>query len=894
MADSVEYNLYTRFHFKPQPGLANMKATGSAFQHLTKSAKRAQAGMAQVGKGFQQIAMFGGAAGIAIGGLIKRGIAFDKAWYDVKAVATGAASEIEKLGGKAQRLGATTLFTAEEAAQGMEQLIRSGLNVKQVYSAVGPVLSLAIGDNIELAAAAKTSAMALNTFKMNASDTTKVVDAFAYVSRNTMTNTTELSEAFKFAVPAARMAKQSFHDLMGTLGLLAQAGYRGSLAGTAYKNSLMKLAKGSEAAYKVFGGRTGFLKAVTEKGKWKPFQEILDLTLKKLAGFKNEATRAGLAFKIFGIRGIATLAAYEDADPEKMTAMLKNFEQGAKGSAKYMAEMKRQSIHGQWLLLRSAIDGVAIALFTALRPAIIKVAKPLTENMAAFAGAIKSVNAGMSETAVVEKYGTTIAHIIFGIKEAAVELWATAKGMSKTLFTIFKQVSGESNLTGKRVVKLVAKFTMLSIALTPVIAGVGMLSLAFSGMFNVVTGGLKVVNALTSRWGIVFLGLTLLFAGGQKDGESFFATMTRGLKGMLSLVNKLLWPFKKLSEYIGTLPALMAAIGAYRMGKFGLGKMITGAKAKFMGATGLGKKGGALGEHGAQGTPVFITNWPLGMRFGGGGGGAGLGGIAQKMGFLGRFKHLGAALGTGIPGLLTGGKLVTGGTAATMGSTAKLAATGAAAGTATTALVAFGAALAPAVAGLREMGVAYTAEGKAKKLAQLREKQKGAEDVQFLMEIFRGKRTMEGKLRGFRSLSDARGETWEQKRKRDFLRRFGPRGVEQIGGAKEALAKGQAWKAKELLAGFGIDKFIQAIPKMTANDMKTLDLNHRHLKVLERIATASTGTIDAIEKGWQTTIQIDGKTVAVVNAQVVQDSRERAGKTPKQGARRRALERGVP
>jgi len=724
-----------------------MKATGGAFQGLYKNAKMAQQGVRQIGTGFRQLGMFGMGAIAVLGGVVKRGMEFGKAWSDARAVLRGAPKDIDALRARAKQLGATTLYTASQAAQGMEELARAGLDARRVAVAIRPVLKLSVADNVELAQSAKIVAGAMNQFKDQITDATQVTDMFAYVSRNSMTNTTELGDAFKYAGPAARLAKQDFYELMGTLGLLAQANIRGSLAGTAYKNAVTKLAKGGATANKIFGGKQAFLNAVTDKktGKWKSFSKIMLLTMKKLSGIKNEAERAGLAFKLFGLRGISTFSAFNEAGTQDFANLITNIRKQSKGTADEMARIKQQSLHGQWLLFKSALDGVALALYDIIKPSVISAVKMASGTLSDLAAAFKMMTSGASEAKVAKKWGKTIAGVAFGIKEAFVEVGKTLKSIGKTIFGVMAKISGNSKMSAKDITKLVTKFILFAAALAPVIAGVGVLGLAFGGMFNIVVGGMKVLSALTSKWGLAFMAITYVFSGGQKKGESFFVTMTRGLKNMISLANKLLWPFKMLAKHLGTIPALMAGIMTYKVGK---GLLARAGSALSMSRNPLARMlGGVTGS--ATGMPVYVTNMPAG-GFGGGGMPGGPGAAAGGASWLAR---AGLAMGGSSSAM----------TAALGGS--NWAILGSGLSTAGMALGGFAAALAPAVAGLYEMGKAYDPKYQKALRSKLMKEHYAKRDRELKVEIKNGIRDEFGYRKDMQYVYDKRWQKIQRMKK---------------------------------------------------------------------------------------------------------------------------------
>jgi TP901 family phage tail tape measure protein len=731
MPAEAEYNLFTRFMFRAQPGVGQMGKVSRAFASLQKRAKMARMGVQQMGMGVRNLAIVGAGLTAVLGTVIKKGAEFNKQMSVVQSVTKVGEQGLRRMKEEAMRLGASTSFTAKQAGEGMEHLARAGFNAGMVIKAINPTLRMAEADSMELGTAAQIVAASLKAFGLEAGKSANVADALAYVSARSNTNVTMLGEALKYTGTTARFSNQSFEETVGALGLLANVGIRGSLAGTALKNAFLKLTRGTKAAQKVFGGKKGLTEALTDDNqKMISLNKMVKAVIDRLAKVPNQLERTSLAFKIFGIRGKATMDAFNAAmeqkraggtGPKDLDTLMDNISVKSKGMAMAMSKMRLDNLAGDWTIFKSAMDNVAISIGSMLEPELRKlfgrVGRPgepggLVGSFQSLGKAVNDLNQGMSETTILQKYGNRIGSIALGIKEAFTGVREALVEMGQTVKSVFERLVGSNKGTIKSLTKTIAKFIMWGTVLTPIIAGVAGIGIAASGMFNVLVGGFRLISALTSGWGIALLAIMAIFSGTGKKGETTFEKLARGLKNLTKLAYALTYPFRLLIEYLGPIKGLLAGVVGYKLLKGG-GRRLLGGIGGRMAARGgmMGSIAGRfLGRAGATGMPVYVTNWgEAGGLLGGGLGGLPLG--AGKAGLLAR-GGLGAAgaAGAGKAGLGISGALGVAKSAAAV--TGTLSAVGLSLGF-------FGAALSPAIAGLKLMGEAYTEAGRKKKRKEL-------------------------------------------------------------------------------------------------------------------------------------------------------------------------------
>lgn len=176
---------------------------------------------------------------------------FDSALREIAAVSgeTDITSEsMQRLRTAALDLGRDGKFSAIEVASGFTDLARAGLSVEQQMRAIAPVTALATVENIKMADAAEKALNINFGFGRSVEQLGNSVDVLAKASAATTTDMVELTDAFRYAGPVAYAAGLSFNETTAALGLLAQAGYKGQLGGTALRGAITRLAAPSKKA----------------------------------------------------------------------------------------------------------------------------------------------------------------------------------------------------------------------------------------------------------------------------------------------------------------------------------------------------------------------------------------------------------------------------------------------------------------------------------------------------------------------------------------------------------------------------------------------------------------------------------------------------------------------
>lgn len=182
------------------------------------------------------------AAGIGAG-IIKTTADFDASMSKVAAVSGAAGEDFDALRNKAREMGATTKFTASEAAEAMNYMAMAGWKTQDMLSGVSGIMSLAAASGEELGTTSDIVTDALTAFGLAAEDAGHFSDILAAASSNANTNVSMMGESFKYAAPVAGSLGYTAEDIAVALGLMANSGIKASMAGTSLRNIFTRMAK---------------------------------------------------------------------------------------------------------------------------------------------------------------------------------------------------------------------------------------------------------------------------------------------------------------------------------------------------------------------------------------------------------------------------------------------------------------------------------------------------------------------------------------------------------------------------------------------------------------------------------------------------------------------------
>lgn len=222
--------------------------------------------------------MVGAAAGFV--GTTKVIADFGQAMATVKAVTDATDVQMQKLTMRARELGATTRFSATEAAEGMLFLARAGFEVDQVMGAIEPTLRLAQAGGIGLGDAADIASNVLQAFQLDVSELTRVVDVMAKTTNISNTDIRQFGDAMKLVAPISKAFGVDIEETSAFIGALSDAGMQATLAGTGLRRVMAELQAPTSSTKKILAeygiaaedvkistvGLSGALQVLEDKG----------------------------------------------------------------------------------------------------------------------------------------------------------------------------------------------------------------------------------------------------------------------------------------------------------------------------------------------------------------------------------------------------------------------------------------------------------------------------------------------------------------------------------------------------------------------------------------------------------------------------------------------------
>lgn len=306
---------------------------------------------------------------------ISAGMDFDSQMSTVAAISGATGEEFEILRAKAQEMGATTAFSATESAQAMEYMAMAGWKTADITNGLAGVMNLAAASGEDLATTSDIVTDAMTAFGMSADQSTYFADVLAQTATNANTNVGMMGETFKYVAPLAGAMGYNIEDMSAAIGLMANAGIKGSQSGTSLRNIITNLASPTD---KVAGAMDDLGISLTDSdGKTKSFGETLSDLRISFADL-DEVQKTQYASAIAGKEGMSGLLALinsSDEDFDKLTDSIKN----CTGASEKMAEIRLDNLEGDVTLFKSALEGAQIAISDKLTPVLRNLVEKATD-----------------------------------------------------------------------------------------------------------------------------------------------------------------------------------------------------------------------------------------------------------------------------------------------------------------------------------------------------------------------------------------------------------------------------------------------------------------------------------------------------------------------------------
>lgn len=274
--------------------VAGMKQAAQATSDLAnKAGKQLTEHSAEVSRLGTTFALTGAGMLLVAGKAVKTFSDFDKAMSRVAATGDDAKASLGQLRELAIKLGADTQFSAQEAADGIAELLKAGVQAKDVLGGgLAGALNLAAAGQMSVADAAETTAITMAQFNLAGDQASHVADLLAAGSGKASGEVHHMAEALRQVGLVANQTGLSVEETTGTLAAFAKAGLIGSDSGTSLKTALQRLTPQSAEAQKEFD-RLG-ISAYDSSGKFVGLANFAGQLQDKLGGLSPKARNAAL------------------------------------------------------------------------------------------------------------------------------------------------------------------------------------------------------------------------------------------------------------------------------------------------------------------------------------------------------------------------------------------------------------------------------------------------------------------------------------------------------------------------------------------------------------------------------------------------------------------------
>ena len=318
--------------------------------------------------------------------------------------------EYEKLSAAAKEMGETTSYSAVQASSALNSLAQAGYSADEAIERLPKTLALAKAGGLDLASAAKIVTQSMASLQLTEEDLDKLLDEMARTAQKSNTNISELGDAIRTVGGTMDMAGQSIETMFTELGMLANAGVSASEAGTHLRNIMLALVK-TDVQSKLH--EMG-VEVLDSTGKVRDLSDIMT----ELASATKDMQSGELLSTfgdLFNVRDLASINALLNGTKGSMQALRAEIE-NSQGAASQMAETMGDNLTGDVTILKSAVEGLQIAVSERLNPSLRQAAQDGTKFIGGMTDSVKSGE--LAKT--FEKLGASLGKLInSGLNTAA-------------------------------------------------------------------------------------------------------------------------------------------------------------------------------------------------------------------------------------------------------------------------------------------------------------------------------------------------------------------------------------------------------------------------------------------------------------------------------------------
>lgn len=361
-----------------------------------------------------------------IGDSIQTGMGFDTAMSQVAATMGKTTDEIAELRDYAKEMGATTAFSATQSAEALNFMALAGYDAETSMKMLPNVMDLAAAGGMELARASDMVTDSQTALGLSLEETETLVDQMAKTSSKTNTSVSQLGDAMLTIGGTAKNLSGGTKELNQVLGLMADNGIKAGEAGTHLRNIILAMNPTTKDAREAFE-QLNFT-AYDSQGNLREMSEIFGELKEKTADMTSQE-RQDIIGKMFKVTDIAAVNALLDTNAERWDEVAEAID-GADGAAQAMADTQLDNLQGDITLMKSAFEGLQIAISDEVTPDLRELVQTATKGL---------------------EWATEHIHTIIGVVKALGIAVAAMKlpamiGAAKTAMTAFNAVCAQNGL----------------------------------------------------------------------------------------------------------------------------------------------------------------------------------------------------------------------------------------------------------------------------------------------------------------------------------------------------------------------------------------------------------------------------------------------------------------
>lgn len=381
-----------------------------------------------------------------IGDSVQTGMGFDSAMSQVAATMGKTTDEIAELRDYAKEMGAETAFSATQSAEALNFMALAGYDANTSIKMLPNVMNLAAAGGMELARASDMITDSQTALGLSLSETETLVDQMAKTSSTTNTSVSQLGDAMLTIGGTAKTLSGGTDELNQVLGIMADNGIKAGEAGTHLRNIILAMQPTTKDAIAAFD-ELGF-SAYDSQGDLREMSDIFGELSEKTADMTSQE-RQDIIGKIFNKTDLSTVNALLDTSAERWDEVAEAID-GADGAAKAMADTQLDNLQGDITLMKSAFEGLQIAISDEVTPDLRELVQTATkglewaaEHIHTIIGAVEALGIavaavklpafigllGAAKTSMVALGNAAAAHPIIAAFAAAVAVGLELKGV---------------------------------------------------------------------------------------------------------------------------------------------------------------------------------------------------------------------------------------------------------------------------------------------------------------------------------------------------------------------------------------------------------------------------------------------------------------------------------